>query len=82
MAEKLSVTMLDAVSYAKKFDNKIVRYPGGFWARENWAGERREHYFGTTTIQALVDRGLAEYTKWQDGRSRFPVEMTLIVETN
>lgn len=79
--QKLSRTMQDAISYAQKFDNKIVRYPGGFWARENWQGERAEHYFGTTTIQALVDRKLARYTNWQDGRSgRFPTEITLVSE--
>lgn len=77
---KLSVTMRDAIIYAQKFDNKIVRYPGGFWARENWEGSRKEHSFGTTTIQALVDRGLAQYTKHEEGRNgRFPVEMTLVI---
>ena len=80
MGDNLSPTMRAAITYAEKFDNKISRYPGGFWAREGWQGSRIEHYFGVTTIQALVDRGVAEYTKWEDGRSgRFPVEVTLVV---
>lgn len=73
---ELSPTMRSAINYARNFNNKIVRYPGGYWARENWSGSS-EHYFGTTTIQALVSRGLAEYTQWQEGKSRFPIEITL-----
>lgn len=73
---ELSPTMHDAVEYAKQHGNKLIRYPGGFWCAE---GIQRPWY-GTTTINALVDRGVAEYTKWQgreNGWSGFPIEMTL-----
>lgn len=32
----LSPTMQSAIYYTKKHGNKIVRYPGGFWARTGW----------------------------------------------
>lgn len=73
----LSPTMQRAVEYAKESGGKIVRYPGGFWAKQNWRGEQYEKWYGTTTIQALVSRGVFEYTQWHEGRSRFPVEVTL-----
>lgn len=75
----LSSTMQAAIEYARQNDNKIVRIPGGFWARPEWAGPH-EQSFGTTTIQALVDRGIVTYTRWQqrrNGSSEFPVEVTL-----
>lgn len=76
--QQLSPTMRAAVIYAKKFQNKIVRYQGGYWARANWEGAHKEHWFSTSTIQALVSRGLADYTQWQDGRAgHFPIEVTL-----
>lgn len=75
---KLSPEMQAAVEYAKAHDGKIVRYPGGFWAKGGvW--NRSERWFGTTTIEALVARGVAEYTDWQyrkDG-SRFPTQITV-----
>lgn len=71
----LSPTMQSAIYYARKHGNKIVRYPGGFWARTGW--DSQAPWFGTSTINALVDRGVAEFTEWKEGRSRFPVEVTL-----
>lgn len=78
MSKDLSPTMRAAVEYAKKHGNKIVRYPGGFWAREGWAGN--EFSYGTSTIEALVSRGLAEYTRYQErkhGGAPFPIEAKL-----
>lgn len=73
---KLSPTMQDAVEYARQHGNKLVRYPGGFWCAE---GIQRPWY-GASTVNALVDRGAAEFTQWQErskGGSKFPIEMTL-----
>ena len=72
---KLSPTMRDAIEYAKRHGNKLIRYPGGFWCAEG----TRHPWYGTTTVNALVDRGAAEYTKWQErmSGSRFPIEITL-----
>lgn len=73
MSEKLSPTMVDAYDYAVDH-GRIVRYPGGFWAREGWPGRRTEKWFGTTTIQALVSRGVFSYSEWKaSGKGRFPV---------
>ena len=75
--EELSPKMKSAVAYMQKHDNKLVRYPGGYWASVGWhlwSGP----CFGTPTVQALVRRGVAEYTVWKDGRSgKFPIECTL-----
>lgn len=68
--------MLTAVEKARKFGGKLHRHPGGFWQGPKF--EQWEWNAGTRTVQALVDRGVAEYTEWKEGRSgRFPIEMTL-----
>lgn len=72
---KISPTMKDCLEYASRHDCILRRYQGGFWAKAGWKGPRLDGvWFGTTTVEALVDRGLAEYTQWQEGRVRFPVE--------
>jgi hypothetical protein len=74
--KKLSATMQAAFNYAVANGNRILRFPGGYWAREGW--QPHELSFGTTTIDALVFRGVAQYTDFQEGRSgRFPVEITI-----
>lgn len=78
MKRKLSVEMVMALAYATEHGNKFVRHSDRFWADENW--NNSHEYFGTTTIQALVSRGYATYTKFQERKSRnnpFPVEATL-----
>ncbi len=58
---------------------KLIRYPGGFWYPDGPG----QHSYSTATVQALVRRGLAEYTQWKDGRNgRFPIEMTLTIPDN
>lgn len=49
-----------------------VRFHGcSCWEVEGANGE----LFGTSTIQALVDRGLLMYTEWVEGRTkRWPVK--------
>lgn len=74
----LSVTMREAVSNAQLHGNKLTRFPGGFWAHPEW--KFREYpWFSAPTIQALVSRGVAEYTAWRDrkGGGRFPIEVTV-----
>lgn len=59
-------------------DRSVHRHPGGYW----WEQDPRSTYlsgFGTTTVAALVSRGVAEWVEWQDGRSgRFPIQARLI----
>jgi len=70
--------MQGALAHACNHGAKLVRFPGGFWAREGWT-LHSGIYYGTTTVQALVDRGRMKYTKWQEGKhGRFPIEATVI----
>ena len=74
----LSPAMMAAWDYAIIRGGKIVRHPGGFWARAEWTG-RDEVSFGTTTIEALVSRGAARYTQWKENRNgRFPIEAEMV----
>lgn len=76
----VSPTMQQALDFALKYGGKLKRFPGGFWTR----GPEHPQYllsqsFGTKTVEALVKRGLGEYTEWKDGRNgRFPVEFTVL----
>ena len=80
MTEKmqpLTPKMLEAIDRMKAHDNKFVRYPGGYWAAEGWHMWHGPS-FGTPTIEALVRRGVAEYTVWHEGRNgKFPIEVAL-----
>lgn len=73
----ISKTMRIAIELAKEHGGKLTRYPGGFWGGPDWNGER---HVGTTTIEALVKRGMMTYTNYQTGRDRrpFPIEATLV----
>ena len=73
--------MQNALEIARKHGAGILtRSPGGYWKPPKIPPAHAGVFtFGTTTIQGLVARELAEYTKWRDGRSgRFPVEVRVI----
>lgn len=77
-AIKLSPTMRDAMKYANdECGGKLKRFPGGFWCS---TGEGYHYpWWGTSTIEALVKRGVATYTEWYEGqRARFPIEVTML----
>lgn len=59
-------------------DSTLYRHPGGFWKRdEHWVVN--SPCYGGSTVEALVSRGIAEYTVWRDGKNgRFPVQARLI----
>jgi hypothetical protein len=70
---ELSEKMQEAMLYAMVHGGKLYRYQGGFWAMENWR-EGQHPWFGTSTVKALVSRGLMSYAEWQEGRDgRFPI---------
>jgi hypothetical protein len=70
---EISEKMHQAISYALVNGGKLCRYRGGFWAMENWRNGQHP-WFGTSTVKALVSRGLMSYTEWQEGRhGRFPI---------
>jgi hypothetical protein len=55
----------------------IYRHPGGFWSKAPGYFMRAQT-FGTSSVEALVSRGIAEYVEWQEGRNgRFPVKAKL-----
>lgn len=74
----LTAPMAIALDETVAHGGKLIRHQGGYWS---WPGcPRREHdgmpeeWFGTTTIDALVDRGRLQYTEYKDGRGhRFPI---------
>ena len=78
---ELSPKMLVVIEHMRKHGGKLVRYPGGYWADEGWHAWHGPCY-GTSTIQALVRRGVAEYVVWKDGRggTKFPIEVALKAE--
>lgn len=77
MNEELSPKMVSAIKHMARNGNKMVRFPGGYWAREGWHSWNGPCW-GTPTIEGIVRRGYAEYTVWKDGRaSRFPIECGL-----
>ena len=73
----LSPEMLRARDLAlREGGGKLHRFPGGFWR----VAAAHSAWFGTSTVQALVRRGAAEYTEWRrhgsgEG-SQFPIEVT------
>ncbi len=72
----LSPTMCRLIEYAKQHDDEIIRYAGGFWAHEDWRGTGSS--FGTSTVEALVARGVMEYIEFKDGKNRrFPIAAKL-----
>jgi hypothetical protein len=84
-AVALSKEMQFAVEAMKAHGRKMYRSPGGFWMAYTQGDTRlasdNGRIFGTLTVEALVKRGIAEYTDWRDGRNgRFPIEATLTLE--
>lgn len=76
----LSPTMRAALEFAKKHGGELIRSGGGYWGAlpERKMGIQSIVTYGTPTVQALVSRGLAEYTEWKDGRNgRFPIRMSV-----
>lgn len=57
---------------------EIHRYPGGFWHCHDQTGRATPVSHGTSTVEALVRRGVAEYCDWKgNAAGRFPVKARL-----
>jgi hypothetical protein len=69
-------TMRGALALAHfRWGDKFTRYPGGYWCGPDFDTARA---VGTSTVAGLVQRGLAVYDEFQDGRNgRFPVTALL-----
>jgi len=70
---KITPPMRECIAKMRQYNRMIDRYPGGFWQ----CGATGGVSFGTSTVEALVTRGLAVYTEWKQGRSRFPIRAVL-----
>lgn len=70
--------MQQVVDWMKSHGGTITRYPGGFWWIENATGKTVHQAYGTSTVQALVRRGVAEYCEWKgNAAGRFPIKARL-----
>lgn len=71
---QLSPTMQACVKFMKEHGDHIHRHPGGFWSHSEWNQNQGGVWFGTSTVEALVKRGHAEYDQWKGPQDRlFPV---------
>lgn len=76
---ELSKTMADAKA-AMMEAGSLERLPGGFWAAPGCPRHPHNGYpivsWGASTIKALVDRGVAQYANFKEGRNfRFPINV-------
>lgn len=78
----LSRVMQSAYEYARLNGGTLTRFPGGLHQPVQWMRADRGGglFFGTSTIEGLVRRGYATYSKWQEGRrGKFPIEVTMLM---
>lgn len=70
--------MMRCLDFMKSSGGKIHRHAGGYWTCGNLISF--ENSFGSTTVQALVDRSLVQFTEHRDGRyGRFPITAELML---
>jgi hypothetical protein len=75
----LSATMAIALREAIAHGGKLVRHQGGYWTVPGAVmsasiGHPFDWWTGTTTIDALVDRGRMKFTQYkQSCGTRFPI---------
>jgi hypothetical protein len=73
----LTPKMRQLREFILKNGGDIKRFPGGFWTLEPVG---RLPSFGTSSVQALVTRGILKYTDWRkhSGSDRqFPVQASI-----
>ncbi len=79
---EFSKKMQQAMLFAMANGGKLRRYRGGFWAMEAWK-KGQYPWFGGSTVEALVSRGLMAYTEWREGRKgNFPVAVVVLEPSN
>ena len=65
--------MLAAQAHATAHGGELVRWPGGYWIGAGLPFSR-SGYFGTSTVHALVMRGVATYTE-RSSNGAFPIRV-------
>jgi len=78
---ELSTTMREVVDKMNASDGEIYREPGGFWRIKGVA----EAWWGTSTIKALVKRGVLEYCLYRQchwNGSSFPIRARIALKAN
>lgn len=74
----LSPTMQEVSDGMKNHGGEIHRYPGGYWRFHDATGRATPVSHGTSTVQALVRRGVAEYCEWKNNAvGLFPIKARL-----
>jgi hypothetical protein len=67
--------MTALLAWIRERGGEIVRFPGGFWTVEPWG----QKTWGTSSVEALVKRGVLEYSEWKENRNgRFPIRARII----
>lgn len=79
----LTRKMIDCLFHLRTSGGSLVRFPNGYWARKGWSAWQGP-CFGTSTIEALVRRGVCAYTLWKEagrvGGAKFPIEVSVVKE--
>ena len=75
--KSLTATMAIALATTVEHGGKLIRHQGAYWTWPDCprgSDGRLQEWFGTTTIDALVDRGRMKYVTYKEGRgTRFPI---------
>lgn len=76
----LSQTMRALLDCIAEHGGEIERFPGGYWTVAKTVAQfGAQRTWGTTSIEALVSRGMLEYTEWKENRAgRFPVAARIV----
>lgn len=61
----LSPEMARCLDFVRRHEGQIYRHNGGYWAAKEWRSGTGES-FRATTVEALVLRGMLEYSDWYD----------------
>jgi hypothetical protein len=88
--ETLSPEMVKALEIIMRGGGEIVRYPGGFWAKEGakmkHSGGRQpfnypEEYVGAGTVKALLKRGYIVESETRTGQyGAFTTKYKLVIQ--
>lgn len=87
MKPELSATMVACIDDAQAAGGELIRFAGGYWAKRGAAIQSHNGApvgaHGTSTVNAIVTRGYAEYSEHRDGRNGpFPIALKLTAKAS